>query len=87
MPVTKSAKKKLRKDKKRTLRNKKIKDLLKIIVKKAKKTAREKTIQEAIKAIDRASSKHLIHKNKAARLKSSLSKLLIKKVKKQTAKK
>ena len=76
MPVTKSASKKLRQDKKRTLENRKIKELLKDLVKKAIKKPSEKGIINAIKTADRAVKKNLIHKNKAARIKSRLSKLL-----------
>ena len=79
MPVIKSAKKKLRQDKKRTAQNKKIKDTLKEVVKKAKKTPSEKAIREAVKTVDKAAKKNIIHKNKAARIKSALSKLLKKK--------
>ena len=66
MPVTKSARKKLRKDKKRELRNKKLKNLLKKSIKEAKR--------ETISLADKAAKKNIIHKNKAARIKSSLAK-------------
>ncbi len=79
MPVIKSAKKKLRQDKKRTAKNRKVKDSLKGLVKKAKKTPTEKTIREAVKIVDKAAKNNIIHKNKAARIKSALSKLLKKK--------
>lgn len=79
MPVIKSAKKKLRQDKKRTARNKNIRELLRDVLKKARKNPSEKTIQAAIKTTDKAAKAHIIHKNKAARLKSSLSKLFGKK--------
>lgn len=81
MPVTKSAKKKLRQDKKRTLENKKVKNLLRDAIKKARKTSSEKNIIQATKLIDKAVKKYIMHKNKAARLKSSLSKLVGKKTK------
>lgn len=76
MPVTKSAKKKLRQDKKRTLENKKLRERLSNLVKKAKKTKTEKTIIDAVRVADLASKKNIIHKNKAARIKSQLSKLV-----------
>ncbi len=79
MPVIKSAKKKLRQDKKRTAQNKKVKNLLKTVLKKAKETPSEKKIREAVKIVDKAAKNHIIHKNKAARIKSALSKLLNKK--------
>ncbi|RJQ35884.1 30S ribosomal protein S20 [Candidatus Microgenomates bacterium] len=86
MPVIKSAKKKLRQDKKRTERNQKVEDFLKLMVKKARKNPVEKTIRDAVSAADKAAKKHIIHKNKAARIKSALSKLLGKKaVSKETA--
>ncbi|MDO8620959.1 MAG: 30S ribosomal protein S20 [Candidatus Levybacteria bacterium] len=79
MPVTKSAKKKLRQDKKRTLENRKAKNLLRDAIKKGRKNPSEKNIIQATKLIDKAVKKYIIHKNKAARLKSSLSKLISKK--------
>lgn len=79
MPVTKSAKKKLRQDKKRTLENRKAKNFLRDAIKKARKNPAEKNIIQATKLIDKAVKKYIIHRNKAARLKSSLSKLISKK--------
>jgi|SRR3989344_4518441 len=75
MPVIKSAKKKLRQDKKRTKNNKKLKDLFKKLVKQAKSSPTEKSIKMAISVVDKAARKNIFHKNKAARIKSSLSKL------------
>lgn len=86
MPVIKSAKKKLRKDKKRTLANNKWRSLLDTIVKKAKKSPSVKTVSQAFAFVDKSAKKHLIHKNKAARIKSSLSKLLPKTAKTVTPK-
>jgi small subunit ribosomal protein S20 len=76
MPVIKSAKKKLRKDKKVTKENKALKALFKDIVSKAVKKPTEINITKAIKIIDKTAKKHIIHENKAARIKSRLSKLL-----------
>lgn len=74
MPVIKSAIKKLRKDKKREKEN----DALRVLVDKSLKEARKKnsnaSISQAFSVIDKAVKKNLIHKNKAARMKSSLSK-------------
>lgn len=81
MPVIRSAKKKLRMDKKRESANKKIKSLVKLISKKAIKTPTPKSVQEAFSILDKAAKKNIIHKNKAARIKSRLSKLLGKKTK------
>lgn len=76
MPVIKSAKKKLRQDRKRAVRNKKIKNLLKSLIKNVKNKPSKKKALEAIKIADKAVKKHVLHKNKAARIKSGLSKLL-----------
>lgn len=79
MPNIKSAKKKMRQDVKRTVKNdtyrKSIKDITKTIGKtKAGKKAQE-VVQKAYSIIDKAAKKNIIHKNKAARLKSKVSKL------------
>ncbi len=76
MPVTKSAKKKLRKDIGRTLTNSKVERELKELIKKAKTEKTEKAVIAAVKATDKAAKNRIIHKNKAARIKSSLSKVV-----------
>ena len=76
MPVLKHAKKKLRQDKVRTIRNKKQKEQYKDLIKAAKKQPTEKNISAAFKGVDKAAKNNIIHENKASRLKSSLSKLL-----------
>lgn len=74
MPVTKQAKKKLRKDIKREKANLVLKTEYKKTVKKTKKSPTTKSLSEASKVIDKAAKKGLIHKNKAARIKSRLAK-------------
>jgi small subunit ribosomal protein S20 len=76
----KSAIKKMRQDEVRRLRNKAYKTRLKNVVKTVEsaiseqnKEAAEKALQEAIPVIDSIASKGVIHKNKAARKKSRLS--------------
>lgn len=81
MPIIKSANKKLRQDKKRTLRNKRLESLFKKMVKDAKKNPSKENLQKAASITDKAAKKNIIHKNKAARIKSSLSKLVVQKVK------
>jgi len=76
MPVIKSAQKKLRKDKKRTETNKKLKNNFKTAIKKALKSPTQKTVTEAVRLADKAAQKNIIHKNKAARIKSKLTKLI-----------
>ena len=76
MPVIKSAKKKLRKDRRLTIQNKILKDSFKKLVKKAQKSPNNANLSKAFQIIDKAAKKNIIHKNKAARVKSSLTKLL-----------
>ncbi|SRR5258708_319587 len=75
MPLIKSAKKKLRQDKKRQKRNKSTKDFLKEVLKTARKDITPESIRVAVVATDKAVKKGIIHKNKAARIKSALSKI------------
>ena len=84
MPAIKSAKKKLRADKKRESANKKIGAFVKLSIKKAERKPTPKSIQEAFSIIDKGVKKNIIHKNKASRLKSRLSKLLNKKTQPST---
>lgn len=83
MPNIKSAKKKMRKDKKKTLRNQTYLSLVEKTVKKLFKIkdGAEKTneIKKAESLIDKAAKKNIIHKNKAARLKSRIMKVSLKK--------
>lgn len=76
MPIIKSAIKKVRKDKKRTVHNKKIEQTLKGLVKIMRKTPSSKNFAEVTSKLDKAVKINLIHKNRASRLKSRLSKLL-----------
>ena len=76
MPNIKSAKKKVRKDRKRTVRNKAQRKLLgKTLKSIGKQTPDMATIGKAYAIIDKAAKRKLIHKKKAARLKSKISKL------------
>jgi ribosomal protein S20 len=79
MPVIKSAQKKLRVDRKRESANKKAIVEIDILIKKTKKHPTEKSVQESFKAIDKGVKNGIFHKNKGARLKSKLSKLINKK--------
>lgn len=76
MPVTKTAKRALRGSKKKGAVNNLIRVNLEAAIRVAKK---DKSIAKIIKAIalaDRAAKKKLIHKNKAARIKSALTRLI-----------
>ncbi len=74
MPIIRSAIKKVRKDKIRTARNKKRENNLKSLIKKTRTNKRAGDLQSVFSALDKAAKVHLIHPNKAARLKSRLSK-------------
>lgn len=74
MPIIKSAIKKVRKDKTRTARNKKRELILKSLIKKARSSKKASDLEAAFSALDKAAKVKLIHPNKAARLKSRLSK-------------
>lgn len=78
-PVTQSAKKALRRDKRRTLVNLRIKKKMKIAIKSARERPTKKNLTLAYSLLDRAVKKNLIHPNKAARLKSQLAKKTVKK--------
>jgi small subunit ribosomal protein S20 len=84
MPNNRNAEKAVRQTEKRRLRNRAGRTVLKTVIRKAEvsvagkvevdATEAQKTFRAAIKKIDQAAAKHLIHKNKAARLKSQLAK-------------
>jgi len=82
MPNLKTAKKNLRKSKKRALTNKKYQNKIDFLFKKIKKEIKKgsKSLKELIKnfykAVDKAAKKNIIHKNKASRLKSKIAKLI-----------
>lgn len=84
MPVIKSAKKKLRQDRKREKTNDGLRKQLKDSVKKAQKTKNPKDIQKAFQSADKAAKNRIIHKNKAGHIKSSLSKLIKSEAKTET---
>lgn len=82
MPNIKSAKKRVKVIKAKTLKNKMIKSNLKTTLKKTNAAIQDNSadkteaIRVAIKKVDQACTKGIMHKNKAARLKSSLAKKL-----------
>jgi len=73
VPVIKSAIKKLRKDRKREKENDARRRSLEWTIRQARKSPSK--INAAYSAIDKAVKRNIIHKNKAARIKSSLAKL------------
>ena len=75
MPNIKSAKKRDLGSKERTEANKAAKSTLRTAIKKARaEGADAAVVKAAVVTVDRAAGKGLIHKNKAARLKSQLAK-------------
>ena len=89
MPIIKSARKRVRTAEKATKRNAKNKRYLKDSLKTLTKKTTIDNLRQAQSAIDKAAKKHIIHPNKAARLKSRASKIAkeanLKPVKKATA--
>ena len=79
MPITSSANKALRQSESRRVRNQAWKEKLKEAVKKAALERSPTSLSAAYKVIDKSAKKGLIKKNKAARMKSRLAKLLGKK--------
>ena len=77
MPQRKTAKKDLKQNKKRKLRNLRVKANMKTAIKNFKKAVTaadtalsEKALKEMYKMLDKAATKKIIHKNLAARKKS-----------------
>ncbi|HEX6976942.1 MAG TPA: 30S ribosomal protein S20 [Patescibacteria group bacterium] len=89
MPVTKTAKRALRGSAQKASVNTIIIKDLDAAIRLAKKTKSQVSIKKASSLADRAAKKKVIHKNKAARIKSALSKLAkpVKPVKKAAPKK
>jgi len=76
MPVTKTAKRALRSSSRKARVNKKTLANLEAALRVALKTKVVEKIKKAISLADKAAKRHAIHKNKAARIKSRLGKLL-----------
>jgi len=72
MPITSSAKKALRQAKRRTAVNQLIKSRTKTAMDAFKKNLSAETLSMAFSRIDRAAKRGIMHRNKAARLKSQL---------------
>ncbi len=75
MPVTKTAKRALRSSKLKQLVNNKIRSRVDVAIKLAEKKPTKTSIKRAVSETDRAAKKGVLHKNKASRIKSRLSKL------------
>ena len=76
MPITQSAKKALRQNIRRRARNVAQAKVLKETIKKYKKAPSAELLSQVYKKLDKAAKTNLIKRNKAARLKSRLSRLM-----------
>ena len=76
MPLLKHAIKKMRQDARRRKVNLKARSGLKSLTKKASENPSSESLSKAFSALDKAVKTNLIHKNTAARKKSSLAKKL-----------
>lgn len=75
MPILKSAKKKLKADKKKKLVNRIVRTKASRLLDKAKTEKTAESLSQAFSALDRAAKKGVFHHRKADRLKSRLAKL------------
>ncbi len=73
MPILSSAKKALRRDRRRAAFNLSLRSKIGSLRLKALENPTAENIAASFSAIDRGAKRHVIHKNKAARLKSRLS--------------
>jgi len=87
MPVTTTAKRALRGSKNKESINKILMSKLEVAIRTAKKSKTVEKIVKAVSLADRAAKRKVIHKNKAARIKSQLSKLMPKAAAKPAKKK
>lgn len=76
MPTHKSAEKRLRQSKEANIRNRAIKAEMKTCVKKVETSLNQKDLKKTISLVDKAARNKVIHKNKASRLKSRLTRLV-----------
>jgi len=79
MPNIKSAKKQMRQDQRRTKDNDKYMNQVEEVIKAAKKGVKSKKnefVSKGYSIVDRAAKKHVIHNNKASRLKARISRLV-----------
>ena len=83
MPITKSAKKALRQNTKKYVRNLRKKRILKKLLKQVKVLISQKKTKQAqemlpqiYKTLDKATKANILHKNKASREKTKISKLI-----------
>lgn len=76
MPILKNAKKALRVSRRKTVVNRRVKSIVATFVEKMRQEPSIVNLQAAFSAIDTAAKRNIFHRNKAARHKSQLAKLL-----------
>jgi small subunit ribosomal protein S20 len=76
MPIIKSAKKQVASSARRRVKNLATKKSMREAVKVAVATPSKEALSKVFKAVDKATKRQVIHKNRAARIKSRLSKKL-----------
>jgi len=76
MPILKNAKKALRASERKADYNRQVKSKLKTALDKMIKGPSPAVLSEVFQAVDKAVKRHLVHRNKAARLKSKMSRLV-----------
>lgn len=76
MPILKNAIKALKVSQKKTIANSQIKSKIKTALDDMKKSPSAEKLSTAFSALDRGVKRHILQKNKAARTKASLSKML-----------
>lgn len=76
MPILRNAKKALRSSKRKAVVNSRVRTGMRNAITAVNTTATQETVSKAFSKIDLAVKNNLIHKNKAARLKSQLSRLV-----------
>lgn len=72
MPILKNAKKALRSSERKAAFNQQVRSKMRTMVAKMRKSPDQDLLSESYSAIDKAVKRNLIHKNKAARLKSQM---------------
>jgi len=79
LPTHKSAQKRLKTNEKSNIRNRAVKSQIRTVVKNAETSVDEASLKEAVSLLDSAARKKVIHRNKAARMKSRLARMVQKK--------
>lgn len=76
MPILKNAKKALRVSKRKAAMNQPVRSKMKTMLDQVKKSKTSDALSKAFSAVDKAVKKNLIHRKKAARIKSQVSRLV-----------